>query len=240
MFSPSKPAIDDVATQDIRKTLVFECPAAPKELRKIEKPTVHLIPCKVRFSGPAAVSTYFKVEPVPSSSSSSSSFSGSSDSSRQLYRAAFRGRQVTGHKITFADDCIGVVLQDKNSSSAMSGFSSSLPSSGSSFSSSKSKDVAGSSSTSGSNNSRLSAAKVDLTSRFDHMYVWNKDERKNDNQHIDRAFNEFMVLSSALHGEDDEEVNSDNISSSSSNDNTISTTVTSATTPDVTAVDNAS
>ena len=54
--------------------------------------TIHQLPCSIDYDGPAAVSTYFRVEDKP-------------------LRAHFRGRQLDGQRVALPADVQGAILK---------------------------------------------------------------------------------------------------------------------------------
>ena len=69
---------------------------------------LHLLPCEIQHSGPAAVSTYFK--PKPSAEGEAGSF-----------QAAFRGRRLRGEKVVPPPGYVGAVLEDTLEASVADG-----------------------------------------------------------------------------------------------------------------------
>jgi hypothetical protein len=109
----------DEASAPVDDSLTFVFPATAKDANKIHKDPVHLLPIGIEHNGYAPVSSFFrpaKLDPaVPT-------IPGDQPEHRpqapyapgcDLYRAAFRGRGVTGLRLPLPADIIGAVLEPR-------------------------------------------------------------------------------------------------------------------------------
>lgn len=122
----------------------------------------------------------------------SSRTSGNDSKTPTYYKSAFRGRQVTGRKLDLPEDCFGLVLQEALQNTPHPSDESSVG--------------APESSSTGNSELRIPNANViRVGGVFNSFYVWNKDDRKHDYDHVVRVVEEFFPLAAALHGDDEDE-----------------------------------
>lgn len=206
--SPEKQGIDEVALKTLHEPLAFDCPKTAQEAKRLVKEPVHLLPCKIHYTGPANVLSYFRPEALPPNAPSSNSgvtTSRMTDDSKGnlsrasgpvVYQSAFRGRQVTGHKVVFPSDVVGVVLSDEGGRHQTQ------------YSTGRRGNNASGNEGEGDERGEVEriifsdAKSVNAGGVFTSMHVWNKDDKKNDHVFVERIFTEFMPLSEALHAED--------------------------------------
>lgn len=190
-MSLASSGVDDLAQQDLSKTFVFSLPANDRVGRTLDRNPVHLMPCKIQHSGSAAVSVYFHPELVQTSATA-----GQAAPTKQIFKAAFRGRQVTGSKIALPDTCVGLVLEDERS-----GGSTAKPSAAAQGGKpiAVSKDQAALAAAEKA--LEASAHSIALTGRFDALYVWNKDDKRTDQAYVERAVTEMLAVCDALHSD---------------------------------------
>ncbi|XP_067132113.1 ribonuclease H2 subunit C-like [Centruroides vittatus] len=68
-------------------------------LSEVETADCHLLPCKIKSSGDAAVSTYF---------------TSTVDEIGEYKKCSFRGRPLMGKEVALTSDYIGIVVENKN------------------------------------------------------------------------------------------------------------------------------
>jgi len=139
----------------------------------VQKNSIHLLPCNIKYSGPANVSSYF----CPQKSDL-----GSLDQ-EEWFDARFRGRQLTGSSIALPDTATGIVFQLNQKPIQRK---TSVPSSSEK-------------STSPSSLSSESVVELQASQKFDHIMIWNKDLNQVDENNLKLMLTEWPSLAKAVH-----------------------------------------
>ncbi len=230
----------------------FELPLIPKDVRKLHCESVSLLPCKINYDGPAAISSYFRPEPInddnvlvsisdmvktaannnnnntqventtesttiSSPTTNTTTTSDPSNTKHQFYTATIRGRQITGRKLRLPSDTVGIVLVNDNSRTSVSTAMSAQNIMKSRMNQNinintmmgRDPDIMNDDGNENgedqftSISSSQTQIKINIQSKFDEFFVWNRDLSRHENDFLIRSVEEFLPISSALHGDGD-------------------------------------
>jgi len=183
---------DDVALSALSQPVAFPLPSSAKELRRLRKSPVHLIPAAISHDGPANVSAFFRPAPHVVRERSISTDAPEYVSTvtyaddKTIYKAALRGRGLTGLKLALPQDTIGVVLEQGAPAAA------GLPGRG----------LAGASAGAEEGKESASVVNAHVDGVFTELYTWGKDKDPHDTAYVHKAMREFVPLAAAFHETD--------------------------------------
>lgn len=194
--------MDDYDNSDmgsLNDAIIAAIPQEHGEITSLAK-TVHSMPIKIKYDGPAKVSSYFnpqkKVKYISALASSDiGPLQADTSNGTEFFVAAFRGRQVTGREVNLrANNAIGLIVEggvkEKQAPPVQYrkiGKNKNAP--------------AAPAPTPTAEATPSVKPNATVTGVFDTMMVWNKDDLEITTDHISYSIDEFLPLAHALHSE---------------------------------------